>query len=126
MKKTMESVMIPNVHTVAPNVTLHTAEEIMKKHNIRHLPVQRAGRIVGVISDRDLKLAGKFPGSREFPVEEVMTADPFVAAREDLFSDVAATMAERKYGCVVVVDRDRPVGIFTAVDGLRLLAAAYR
>ena len=126
MKKTMESVMVPNVHTVGPQISVQKADEIMKLHGIRHLPVQAAGKIVGILSDRDIKLIGKFPDWQAFPVEEVMTPDPFLAAREDLFSEVAATMAERKFGCVVVVDRGRAVGIFTAIDGLRLLAEAYR
>ena len=126
MKKTIEAVMVPNVHTIGSEITLGKAEEMMRQFHIRHLPVLSGGKVVGVVTDRDLKLLSRFPGYHEFRVEEAMTPDPYVVSPDTSFTDVAEVMAERKIGCVIVTDHNRVVGIFTAVDAMRLMAAAYR
>lgn len=126
MKKTIEMVMSPNIHSIGSDIALGVAREQMKRFQIRHLPVLRAGAIVGILSDRDLLLMSKFSGSENFTVEDAMTADPFVAEPDTLLSEVVAVMAERKIGSVIVADNNKPVGIFTATDGMKLLAAIYK
>jgi acetoin utilization protein AcuB len=126
MKKTIGSVMTKYPFSISASGTVGEAGQLMRENEIRHLPVMEGEEVVGVLSERDLRAVGKFPRYEAMRVSEVMSPDPFVVGPDALFSDVAQVMAQRKYGSVVVVDGPRPVGIFTAVDALMLMAAAYR
>ena len=119
--------MTPMPHTVGPTIALKRAYELMKENNIRHLPVLEAGKLVGILTDRDVKLASSFKSNAELMVGDVMTADPFSTTPHALLGDVVEEMAEHKYGSVIVrQENDKVVGIFTAVDALRLLAEMAR
>lgn len=124
MKKTMESVMTKLPHSIGEEIDLKVAEEQMKKFQIRHLPVLRRGKVVGIVSDRDLKLAVKY--GNNLTVADIMTPDPYLVGPDTELAEVFETMAEQKYGAVIVTDNDKPVGIFTAVDGMRLLSKVYK
>jgi len=126
MKKTIEMVMTPNLHSIGAEILLGTAREQMNKYGVRHLPVLQAGKVIGMLTDRDIKRLSKFPGYSDFSVEDAMTSDPYVVAPNTPFAEVAETMAERKYGSVIIAEGNKPLGIFTAVDGMRLLAAVYK
>lgn len=109
-------------HTINSAVTIKKAVELMREHRFRHLPVQTSGKLVGILTDRDIKLASSFVGSAELAVEDVMTPDPFVVAPHTPLDSVVTEMAEHKYGCAVIQqDNGKVVGIFTATDGLRVL-----
>jgi acetoin utilization protein AcuB len=125
MKKTMEMIMTKMPRSIGFDIKIGMAEEQMKKFQIRHLPVLKGGKIVGILTDRDLKLAAKF-GSKDLNVEEIMTLDPYVVELQSSVSEVLAKMAEHKYGAVIVEEKGKAVGIFTAVDGMRLLSELYR
>ncbi len=108
-------------HTVGKDISLKKAYELMKKEGFRHLPVQDAGTLVGVLTDRDVKLAASFKGSDDLTVEDVMSPEPFTVKPTDALDDVVTEMAEHKYGCAIVQDNGKVVGIFTATDGMRVL-----
>jgi CBS domain-containing protein len=105
--------------------TLAEAHRLMRERGIRHLPVVDAGRLVGVVSQRDLylleSLDGIDPGVES--VREAMAPDPYAVPPDAPLAAVAAEMAARKYGCAVVVDRGAVIGLFTTVDALRALSA---
>lgn len=108
--------------TIGQDIPLKTAIQMMRELSIRHLPVQYGGKLVGVISDRDLKLASFIADEQKLTVEDVMTPDPYTAAPDAPLDRVVHEMAERKYGCAIIQQADgKVVGIFTAVDGLRVL-----
>lgn len=109
-------------HTINPNLPLKTAIAMMRQYGVRHLPVQEGGRLVGVVTDRDVKLAASFSGAQDLTVNDVMTPDPYTVAPEVPLDAVVMEMAERKYGCAVIQDHGKVVGIFTAIDGMRTLA----
>lgn len=110
-------------HTIGADISAKTALVMMREHRIRHLPVQHAGKLVGILTDRDLKLACSFEGSENLNVEDVMTLDPYHVAPDAPLARVVSEMAEHKYGCAIVQqDNGKVVGIFTAADGLRVLA----
>lgn len=117
----VEKYMTPMPHTINKSMPLKTAIGIMREHRIRHLPVQEGGTLVGVISDRDLKLATGLPGARDFKVEDIMTPDPYVVAPDARLDGVASKMAEHKFGCAIVVERSKVVGVFTTVDAMKAL-----
>ncbi|MFZ5469739.1 MAG: CBS domain-containing protein, partial [Myxococcota bacterium] len=100
------------------------ALELMQRHGIRHLPVvDPTEHLLGVVSDRDL-YASKYggpPAPRGGAVDEVMVRSPYVVSPSTRLDEAAAVMAKRKYGCAVVVDKERVVGILTTIDALRAL-----
>lgn len=109
-------------HTVGKDVSIKKALEIMREHQIRHLPVQDGGRLVGVVTDRDIKLASSFKGASEFKVEEVMTPDPYSVSPEAPLDEVISTMAQHKFGCAIIKqENEKVVGIFTEIDAYRSL-----
>lgn len=123
--KTMPQIlkfMTPMPQTIGRDIPVKTAINMMREFQIRHLPVQEGGRLVGVLTDRDLKLAASLSGSADLKVEEVMTEEPYTVKPETTLDEVVREMAEHKYGCAIVQqDNGKVVGIFTAVDGLRVL-----
>lgn len=96
----------------------------MREHHIRHLPVLHGGRLVGILSDRDLAMVESLPGvdPHTVVVGEAMTQDPYAVPPGTPVAQVLREMAEHKYGTAVVMDADKPIGIFTTVDALRLCA----
>jgi CBS domain-containing protein len=110
---------------VSSDRSLADAHRLMRERGIRHLPVVDHGRLVGVVSQRDLylleTLKGVDPGVET--VREAMAPDPYAVPPDAPLEDVAMAMAEAKYGSAVVVDRGAVIGLFTTVDALRALAA---
>src|SRR5512140_1397869 len=93
---------------IGPNVTLGDAFRILCDEGIRHLPVLEEGRLVGVVTDRDLRLAtsslAMSQHSPTSPVSKVMSKQPMTADVSDPIEDVASRMRERKIGCLPVMD----------------------
>jgi acetoin utilization protein AcuB len=111
-------------HSVGVDQPLSVAHRIMREHGIRHLPVLRGGKLVGVVTQRDLYLVETLREveASSVRVEEAMTDDAYVVAPNEPLVSVARTMADKKYGCAVVMEGTEVVGIFTAVDALHALA----
>jgi acetoin utilization protein AcuB len=121
---TIERFMTKSPHTIGHNQTLAMAHHMMTDHAIRHLPVLEAGKLVGLLSDRDLNFVETLKGvdSSQVKVADAMSVDVFTVTPATLVRQVSAEMADHKYGSAVVVDGDRVVGVFTTVDALRALA----
>ena len=136
MKALVKTWMTANPVSIDPSASALAALESMVERGIRHLPVVEAGRVVGVISMNDLRAALPVPvnlrsgvglGDRElvrgYAVGELMTHFPEVAHPESSLEDAAQCMAERRIGCLPVVDRrHRIVGMLSSTDALRALA----
>lgn len=96
------------------------AKELMRQHHVRHLPVMTDNRVVGVISDRNVKEALMAKNGDKFLVKEIMTPEPYAVTWDTPLDTVLAEMADEKYGCVIVEDKvKRAVGIFTTSDACR-------
>lgn len=114
-------------HTIGKGIPVRKAIEMMRLYGIRHLPVLEGSELVGIITDRDLKLAASFEGEGEMIVDDVMTSDPFSVLPEAPLDQVVQEMAEHKYGCAVVSQANgKVVGIFTATDGLRVFGESLK
>lgn len=115
--------MTPMPHTIGNDMTLDKARELMREFRIRHLPVQAGGKLVGILSERDVTLAQSFEtGTVKLKVEDAMMPDPYTCDPDAELSQVALEMATRKYGSVIVQQANgKIVGIFTEVDGMRAL-----
>jgi len=111
-------------HTIGKEQTLEKAEDMMRDLNIRHLPVLHAGKLVGVITQRDLLLVKAYTGQQwgTQKASEALIEDAFTCAPTDKVKDVCRTMGERKIGCALVVEAENLVGIFTWVDALRFIS----
>lgn len=119
----IQKVMTTMPHTVGAEVSLKQAKQMMSEYGIRHLPVQQGGDLVGILSDRDISLAATFSGSENMKVADVMMPMTFVVRPETPLNEVAVQMSENKYGSAIVQQSNgKIVGIFTAVDALRVLA----
>ncbi|MBX3203748.1 MAG: CBS domain-containing protein [Labilithrix sp.] len=118
--------MTPSPHTIGSDQKLARAHKVMREHRLRHLPVLRGGRLVGVLSERDLFFLETIAGVDIDldAVSDAMTPDVYTAHPDDALRDVARIMAVRRYGCAVVMEDGHLLGIFTATDALRHLAEA--
>jgi acetoin utilization protein AcuB len=110
---------------IPPETRLQDAYRILRENAIRHLPVLEGGRLVGVVTDRDLRLATSALAPSPFPPESVVSAvmsrNPLTADPSDPVEDAARTMREKKIGCLPVVEGETVVGIVTGLDLLDAL-----
>lgn len=122
--RTIKHYMTAAPKTIGFDQTLEHASEQMQKLNVRHLPVLKGGKLIGIISDRDINLVLTFADqdALKLPVEEALTPDPYFTPAEAPLKDVAMQMAEKKFGSALVMDGQKVIGIFTAVDAMRALA----
>ena len=127
-RQTVQKHMTLSPQVVSSRHTLAQAHQLMRERNIRHLPVVDDGRLVGVVSQRDLYLLQTLNGldPATETVKEAMSQEPFAVRPDAPLDEVALAMAERKYGSAVVVDQGVVVGLFTTVDALRALAVVLR
>ncbi|HLK36612.1 MAG TPA: CBS domain-containing protein [Polyangiaceae bacterium] len=118
--------MTPTPHSIGRDQPLSLAQERMRTLGIRHLPVLDGGKLVGVLSQRDAWFVETLPDvdPTRVPVEDAMSTDVYVVPPDALVEEVAAEMADRKYGCAVIAEGSQIVGIFTTVDALRALVEA--
>ncbi len=126
----IRSVMTAFPHTVDADAPLRLARQKMADHEIHHLPVTRDQKLVGLVSDRDLKRildpALGMPPRDELFVEDAMVHDPYVVDPADSLDDVLEEMAEGQIGSAIVAEQGRLVGIFTAIDACRFFAEHLR
>lgn len=111
--------------TIAPDAPVSEAARRMRAHHISSLCVTDAGRLVGIVTTRDLTgrvLAEGLPG--DTPVGRVMTPDPRHLAPDDLGSDILHTMLENRIGHLPVVSQGRLVGVVTQTDLTRFQAVS--
>jgi acetoin utilization protein AcuB len=112
---------------------LNFANDLMRLARIRHMPVLSKGRLVGIVSQRDLFRAAISSALRLRPVaerewlekirvEEVMTKRLITAESEWPIRKAVDVMLEHKVGCLPVVDEERLVGLLSETDCLHLLA----
>jgi CBS domain-containing protein len=119
---TIGTIMTPKPVCVEADLKLSRAKEQMDAHKVRHLPVTRYGRLAGVITEQNLKVARTNPFHYHFTVAEAMEVDPYIVPPETNAEDVLRDMLHYKLEYAVVArDENRPIGIFTRQDALKLL-----
>lgn len=109
-------VMSPCPVTAAPDDTLEKVESEMDFSDIRHLPIVAGGKIVGILSDRDLRWA-----DRASVVADLMSENVMSVTAQTRLCEASAVMLEHKIGALPVVDGlGALVGIVTETDFLRI------
>jgi acetoin utilization protein AcuB len=121
------------VATVHPEIPVTTAAGLMRRHLLRHLPVvDRRGRLVGIVTDRDLRQVVFRPALRDrlrnvgellrtLTVSDIMTREVIIVKPGARIDEASRLMHEHKFGALPVVERGRLVGIITETDVLTVL-----
>jgi acetoin utilization protein AcuB len=119
--------MTRDVITITPDQSLRMAKERLRKHGIRRLPVVRDGKLVGIVTDRDVRQAWASPAASlsthellylfdRVTVEEVMTPHPLTVTPETPLLEAARLLHDRRIGGLPVVEGGAVVGIITETD----------
>jgi len=132
----VRDIMQTKLVTISVTDRLSTVEDIMTLGRVRHIPVVHGGRLVGVLSQRDLLRAslselGSFGNEarRAFlhaiEIERVMSAPAITIGPEATVQLAARLMADQKIGCLPVIEAGELVGLVTETDVLGWVAAAH-
>jgi len=124
----VEEFTTPDPITVNENTSIEELNRLMKEHGIRHLPVLRGSQVVGLISERDLKVVAglSFKEKALVCAADIMARDPISVSAETSLDEVAFEMSDRKIGSVIVTEGDKFLGIFTVSDALNALIEISR
>ena len=124
----VEELTTPNPITATEDATVDDLARLMKEHGIRHLPIVRNAQVVGIISDRDLRVVAALETQEKRLVQagDIMARDPVTVNSEATLDEVAFEMSDRKIGSVIVNEGDKFLGIFTVTDALNALIEITR
>ena len=129
----VETWMSKPVITIEADDPMQRATELLRDHHIRILPVMESGKLVGIITDRDLKRASASDATSleihelvyllsKIKVKEIMTIDPITIPRYYTLEETARVLLENKIsGAPVVNDKGKVLGIITRDDMLKVL-----
>ena len=131
----VRSRMTSEVYAASPDTTLAEALTITRSKRIRHLPVLDGGRLVGVVTDRDLRLAMPPIWAAQHDelqaalntrrVREVMITNVITVPPELPIEHAAKLLYTHRIGCLPVLDGGKLVGILTETDLLRAFAELF-
>lgn len=124
----VEEFTTPDPITATEDIALDDLNTMMCELGIRHLPVLRDGVVVGVISDRDVRLFTGFPVAekRHICAADIMSREPMTVSSKMPLDEVAFIMSENKIGSVIVLEDGEFLGVFTATDALNALIEIVR
>ena len=128
----ISEIMRRDVVTLQEGQSLRDAFDLLQRHRIRHVPVVSEGRLIGILTDRDLKRAtpslltgidretfDKFLD--ETRVGQVMTRNPYTVTPTMSLKDAAKVLIDQKFGALPVIEAGKLVGIITETDLLKAL-----
>jgi CBS domain-containing protein len=129
----ISEIMTKKVVTLNYNDELETAERLFKKHHIRHIPVVRGDKVIGMLSYTDLLRISFADAVDEdedsvdavvynmFTIEQVMAKKLISVSSITTIKDVAELLAKKEFHALPVVDDDKLVGIVTTTDLINYL-----
>ena len=120
------------VITVRPDMPVVDALNLMRQEHIRRTPVVKDGKLVGIVSEKDLLNASPSPATSlsiyemnyllsKIQVKEVMTKNVLTVTEDTPIEEAARIMADNKIGSMPVLRNDQMVGIITETDLFKLL-----
>jgi CBS domain-containing protein len=126
-------IMMGSPVTLKPEDTLDLANDVISLGRIRHIPVVDDGRLIGLLSERDLigaagsrvfglKQKGKSALFKTVPLKDVMKKKVITVSPQTKITEAAHLMAEKKIGCLPVLNEGALVGLVTTTDLLRFVA----
>ena len=116
--------------SVGPNDSLQRVIELLRRRDIRSVPVLEDGRLIGIVTDRDVRqVAPAYPLFRDedeirrytenLTVTAAMTADPMTVSPDTPLVEAAKVLETYRISSLPVLDHDRLVGMLTVTDLLR-------
>ena len=128
----VRDLMVINPNTIHPDTPLSQVLELMRDASCRHLPVLENGILVGIISERDVRLAVNIPAldmetvrsdeMRAMTTGEIMAPDPITARPDSTIQQAAQWLNANTIGALPVMDNGILVGIITVFDILDYVA----
>ena len=122
MGKTVKDVMTRDARACEPNATVREAAELMAREDVGPIPVVEDGRLVGIVTDRDIVIRvvteGRDPG--QTTVGEIATKELVTVGPDDELEDAMRLLAEHQVRRLPVVEGDRLVGIVAQADIARV------
>jgi CBS domain-containing protein len=115
-----KDIMIEEVHVTSPNDLVAAAKLKMMRCNVGGLPVVDDKKIVGIITHRDVLLAGG--EALGLKVNDLMTKDLYVANKNTPILEITQVMADKGYQRIPVVEEGNLVGLITQSSLIRALA----
>jgi len=132
----VHEIMTVSPHTLAADATLGDAVELMRGYSIRHLPIVDGDKVVGIISDRDVKVAlgpdatldisDADPQMLEGSVDWFMSDTILTIDSEAPISEAGELFLREKYGALPVMRGGKLVGILSVLDILRVALPALQ
>ena len=133
--RSVRDLMTPTPLSVSPNTPVNEARALMQRHRIRHLPVLEDGRLVGIVSDRDIRLVLPSPATSlsvheigylltRLTVGEIMTYFPVTIGADRLMAEAVKRMLAYKVEALPVVEHDKLIGIVTRTNLLQAFLQA--
>ncbi|RLA65842.1 MAG: histidine kinase [Epsilonproteobacteria bacterium] len=110
-----------------PETDLTTLVEKMSDEKVRHIPILREGKAIGIISERDLKMFQNVEWAGKLKAEDIMVQYPYTVITGSPLDEVAYEMSRNKFGSALIVDSNEKVmAIFTVTDALNALIEILR
>ncbi|MCU4137651.1 MAG: signal transduction protein [Thermodesulfobacteriota bacterium] len=107
--------MVTEVITASPENTVEDAIQLMRRFSIRHLPVIENGKLVGLVTESNLR-AYLSSEKLQFPLKEIMILNPITVDPETSIDEAAKIIYKYKIGGLPVVTQDKLIGIITITD----------
>ncbi|MEO0928724.1 MAG: CBS domain-containing protein [Cyanobacteria bacterium J06643_13] len=127
---TISALMRPFPYFAQPDTSVAQIIKMMDEHQIRHLPIKQDDRIVGIVSERDLRWLGNpkldLPITHDIPVCHVMVYSPYVAEINTPLPVVIDEMTHQKIGAAIVVRSGKLAGIVTTIDICQALSEVLK
>jgi acetoin utilization protein AcuB len=125
---TIQKYMTTSPHSIGVEQTLAEAHKRLREFSIRHLPVLRGGKLVGMVTERDLHLVETLRDvdAANMEIEQAMSENVYAVPPDTALDEVVDEMARQKYGSAVIMQNGKVVGIFTTVDACRALGELLR
>ncbi|MFB0508535.1 MAG: CBS domain-containing protein [Thermodesulfobacteriota bacterium] len=132
----VRDIMTENPLTVDSETSIVDAKKIMKKNNIRRLPVVDKGKLVGMVTQRMILEASPSPATSlsihelhylisKMKVKEIMVKNPITISPDTTFEEALLLGQEKRIGAFPVVDKEKLVGITTESDLVRFIASIW-
>lgn len=123
----VKSKMTPNPVTVTPDVSISTAFGIMKERQFRRLPVVQGGKLIGIVTEKELQQVSPSTATslsvfelnyllEKTTIKDAMSRDPITVQDDDLIEKAALLMRTNKVGALPVMHGDQLVGMITESD----------
>ena len=123
----VKEVMSKNPVTIGPATKLRALNELMKANDVRHVPVVKNGKMIGIVTEKDIRYAmipEKIPGKKvpqgwnldHLKVQDIMTDNTITIAQEAQVEEAARIIYGLKIHALPVMKNDKLVGIISVMD----------